>query len=237
MHEVPDKAQRVQAMFDGIVHRYERVNTVTTLGLDAAWRRQLVKALDLPASAAVLDIACGTGQVLRRVARVRPRAAQLVGADFSDVMIRHARWAGPAKASFCRADALRLPFADASFDAVTCAFGVRNFAEPTVGLAEMFRVLRPGGVAGILEFSMPQPGVLGSLYRFYFRRVLPRLASWLCRDASGAYEYLQRSVETFSAVDLVEMMRGCGFEAAQLRQLTLGVVHLYTARKPTGDRT
>lgn len=237
VHEVEDKAQRVQAMFDGIVHRYERVNTITTLGLDATWRRRLVGALDLPDRPAVLDVACGTGQVLRRIVRVRPAAAQLVGADFSEVMIRHARWAGPAAASFCRADALRLPFADASFDAVTCAFGVRNFADPAAGLAEMLRVLRPGGVAGILEFSMPRPGILGSLYRFYFRKVLPRLASWLCRDASGAYEYLQRSVETFSAVDLVEMMRRCGFEAARVRRLTLGVVHLYTARKPAGDRT
>jgi demethylmenaquinone methyltransferase/2-methoxy-6-polyprenyl-1,4-benzoquinol methylase len=236
VHEVADKAQRVQAMFDGIVRRYERVNTVTTLGLDATWRRRLVKGLELPAGAAVLDIACGTGQVLRRIARTRPEAAQLVGVDFSDVMIRHARWAGPEVASFCRADALRLPFAEGSFDAVTCAFGVRNFADPAAGLSEMFRVLRPGSVAGILEFSMPRTAVLGSLYRFYFRRVLPRLASWLCRDASGAYQYLQRSVETFTAVDLAAMMSQCGFEAPRVRQLTLGVVHLYTARKPTGDR-
>ena len=234
---MPDKARRVRAMFDGIVRRYERVNTVTTLGLDATWRRRLVKGLDLPAGAAVLDIACGTGQVLRRIARTRPEVVRLVGADFSEVMIRHARGAGPGRATFCRADALRLPFAAGSFDAVTCAFGVRNFADPAAGLAEMFRVLRPGGVAGILEFSMPRAAVLGSLYRFYFRRVLPRLASWLCRDASGAYEYLQRSVETFTAVDLAERMRQCGFEAPRVRRLTLGVVRLYSARKPTGDRT
>ena len=98
----------------------------------------------------------------------------------------------------------------------------------------MFRVLRPGGVAGILEFSMPQAGVLGSLYRFYFRRVLPRLASWLCRDASGAYEYLQRSVETFSAVDLVEMMRQCGFEAAQRAAADVG--RRAPVHRPQADR-
>jgi len=237
VHEVPDKARRVEAMFDRIVQRYERVNTVTTLGLDATWRRKLVRRLDLAARPAVLDVACGTGQVLRRVTRARPGASQLVGADFSEAMLRHARRAGPARATFCRADALRLPFADARFDAVTCAFGVRNFADPAAGLQEMFRVLRPGGVAGILEFSMPRSGVLAGLYGLYLRQVLPRVASRLGRDASGAYEYLRHSVETFAAVDLAEMMQRCGFEAVRVERLTLGVVHLYTARKPAGGRT
>ncbi len=234
VHEVEDKARRVQAMFDAIVRRYERVNTVTTLGLDATWRRRLARSLDLPARARVLDIACGTGQVLRAIGRLRPEAAQLVGADFSEAMVRHARSRGPGSAAFCRADGLRLPFADGTFDAVTCAFGVRNFADPAAGLGEMLRVLRGGGVAGILEFSMPRTAVLAGLYRLYFRRVLPRLASWLSGDASGAYAYLQRSVEAFAEVDLAAMMQRCGFRDARVRRLTAGIVHLYCARKPAG---
>lgn len=234
VHDVPDKAARVQAMFDAIVQRYERVNTVTTLGLDATWRRRLVRSLELPAGASVLDLACGTGQILRMVGKRRPEAVRLVGADLSEAMVREARRRCPAGTGFCQADALHLPLVDRSFDAVTCVFGVRNFADPAAGLAEMYRVLRPGGMVGILEFSMPKGVVLAGLYGFYFRRVLPRLASWLSGDTGRAYEYLQRSVEAFADVDLADMMQRCGFERARVRRLTLGVVQLYIARKPAG---
>lgn len=237
VNRVPDKAQRVQAMFDAIVGRYERVNRLTTLGLDATWRRRLVRAVRLPRQGAVLDIACGTGQIVRGFARRRPEAAVLCGLDFSGQMVRHARAAGPAWAHYLQGDAQNLPFADRSFDAVTCVFGVRNFADPAGGLAEMLRVLRPGGMAGILEFSMPKAAVLAGLYRFYFRRVLPRLASWLSGDTGGAYQYLQKSVEAFSReVDLADRLRQCGFDGVQSRPLTFGVVQLYTAVRPFGDR-
>ncbi len=149
-------------------------------------------------------------------------------------MIRAARSRVAGGARFCRADALRLPFGGGTFDAVTCAFGVRNFCDPEAGLAEMFRVLRPGGIAGILEFSMPRGAVAAQLYGFYFGRVLPRLGTWLSGDASGAYSYLQRSVETFAEVDLSAMMQRCGFQEARVRRLTLGIVHLYRGRKPAG---
>ncbi len=234
VHEVPDKGRRVRAMFDAIVGRYERVNRVTTLGIDAAWRRALIRSLDLPAGARVLDLACGTGQVLRGLQRRRPEATRLVGADFSEQMVRHARRRDSGTAGFVQADALALPFASESFDAVTCVFGVRNFTDPAAGLAEVFRVLRGGGMAGILEFSMPEAAVLGRLYRLYFRRVLPRLASWLSGDRGGAYEYLQTSVEAFKDVDLAAMMKRVGFCDVRVRRLTLGVVNLYLARRPQG---
>lgn len=235
VRDVPDKAQRVEAMFDAIVPRYELVNTVTTLGWDRGWRRALVRRLHLRGDVAVLDLACGTGQVLRLLRQELPNATRLVGIDFCEAMVRQARRGGPGEVLFVRADALHLPLADNALDAVTCVFGVRNFADPAAGLAEIFRVLRPGGVAGILEFSMPQAAVLEWLYKFYFRRVLPHLASWLSGDATGAYAYLQRSVEAFADVDLGDLMRRCGFQRTCMRSLAWGIVHLYSAHKPGGS--
>jgi len=237
VRDVPDKTRRVEAMFNAIVARYELVNTVTTLGLDRGWRRTLVRCLNLPGDAAVLDLACGTGQVLRLVRQDLSDAARLVGIDLSEAMLRQARGRGPGGALLLRADAQHLPLADNALDAVTCTFGVRNFADPAAGLAEVFRVLRPGGIAGILEFSMPQAAVLERLYAFYFRRALPRLASWLSGDTTGAYAYLRRSVEAFADVDLADLMRRCGFQRTWMRPLAWGIVHLYRARKPGGAGT
>lgn len=305
VHQVPDKARRVQAMFDAIVPRYELVNTLTTLGLDGTWRRRLVQALELPQGARVLDIACGTGQVVRAFRKYRHEVAELLGLDFSGEMVREAKRldgeqadpetrrpgdmeqqreetgdrgqgtadkeqhliggqaasgtlasgscpSGISTASrrddtavpssgrgtragtyYLQGDALHLPLAGNRFDAVTCVFGVRNFADPAAGLVEMFRVLRPGGMLGILEFSMPRVAVLAGLYKVYFRLVLPRLASLLSGNRGGAYRYLQKSVEAFSQeVDLQGRLGQCGFERVRARLLTFGVVTLYTACKP-----
>lgn len=249
VHQVPDKARRVQVMFDSIVPRYELVNTLTTLGLDGTWRRRLARCLDLPQGARVLDVACGTGQVVRAFRRYRPEVGELWGVDFSGQMVRQAwrlhkeqctggrsvsgtRYSQP-RACYLQGDAQRLPFADGAFDAVTCVFGVRNFADPQAGLAEMIRVLRPGGMVGILEFSMPRAVILAGLYKVYFRFVLPRLASWLSGDSSGAYRYLQKSVEAFNQdVSLDVCLKQCGFERVAVRSLTFGVVSLYMAYKP-----
>lgn len=233
LHQLPDKAQRVQAMFDSIVPRYEMVNTLTTLGLDGSWRRRLVRAMVLPDKARLLDIACGTGQVVRAFQKYRPEATEICGLDFSGPMVRQAKQIAPAEGAYFQADALHLPFADQTFDAVTCVFGLRNFADPLAGLREMFRVLRPGAMVGILEFSMPRAAVLAGLYRIYFRQILPRLATRLSGDGGGAYRYLQKSVEFFSQdVNVQEQLQQCGFTGVTAQPLTLGVVHLYTGRHP-----
>ncbi len=153
--------------------------------------------------ALVLDLCCGTGDLALALARVGP--ARVMGADFAHPMLVQAIAKSGAKIPFLEADALRLPFADASFDLLTAAFGFRNLANYEEGLREMMRVLKPGGTLAILEFTEPPEGFLGNLYRWYFRGVLPRIGGMLSGD-HDAYTYLPRSVSRF-------------FRPAQLREL------------------
>ncbi|MCB9858522.1 MAG: bifunctional demethylmenaquinone methyltransferase/2-methoxy-6-polyprenyl-1,4-benzoquinol methylase UbiE [Phycisphaerales bacterium] len=229
-HAQPDKANRVQHMFDGIAPTYERVNRVLSAGRDAYWRRRAVELAQIKPSDEVLDVACGTGDFARAFASARP--ARVVGSDFSAGMLSFAAYR-PAPVEWCRADALGLPFQDASFDVVSCAFGVRNFQDLDAGLREMRRVLRPAGRACILEFTMPRTRILGNLYLFYFRNVLPRVASIISRDKSGAYDYLPQSVSTFlDAPSMARSMERAGFSRVTFTQLTLGVATVYIGHAP-----
>jgi demethylmenaquinone methyltransferase/2-methoxy-6-polyprenyl-1,4-benzoquinol methylase len=134
--------------------------------------------------------------------------------------------------TFVQADALRLPFADASVSIITCAFGIRNFQNLETGLREMHRALRPGGRAIVLEFSLPRPGWLRSAYLFYINRVMPQAATWISRDRSGAYRYLPRSVVSFADSDeVLAAFRAAGFVSAAAHPKTLGIVSIYVAAK------
>jgi demethylmenaquinone methyltransferase/2-methoxy-6-polyprenyl-1,4-benzoquinol methylase len=134
---------------------------------------------------------------------------------------------------FVEADAMDLPFADETFDVVAVAFGLRNIADPARGLAEMARVCRPGGQVAVLEFTTPRRQPIRSLYRFYFRRVLPRLGQWFNRNAAAAYEYLPSSVDQFPAYeDLAQLMRASGLIQVRFRPLTMGIATLYLGSKP-----
>jgi demethylmenaquinone methyltransferase/2-methoxy-6-polyprenyl-1,4-benzoquinol methylase len=228
-HAQPDKAARVRAMFDGIAPTYERVNRILSLGRDRFWRRRAVALAGTNAEDRVLDLACGTGDFARAFAEAN--VSTVVGCDFAEQMLNIAASRG-SKIAYCRGDAMTLPYANQSFTIVSCAFGVRNFQNLGHSLAEMARVLRPGGRVVILEFSTPRTPLLGSLYGFYFRRILPIAATWLSGDRTGAYRYLPRSVATFlDAAQMAEALRSAGFARVTCHRLTFGVVSVHVGWK------
>lgn len=220
-------------MFDAIAPTYERVNAVVSLGQDAAWRRRAVAAANVQPTDVVLDICCGTGDMLRAFASNTPAPRLLLGVDFAGRMLAAGRYDRPAVAvQLLRADGLRLPLADVSVDITTCAFGVRNFQDLPAGLAEMRRVLRPGGRCVILEFALPDNRLLRVGYRLYTERILPRIAALVSRDRSGAYDYLPQSIRTFDrATALADRLRAAGFSDVTLRRMNLGGVVVYRAVK------
>lgn len=228
-HHQADKAARVQSMFDAVAPAYERVNTVASLGRDAAWRRRTIAAADIRPTDVALDLCCGTGDMVRALATHDPAPARVIGLDFSSQMLRHGRYDGIATPiALIRGDALRLPLRDASVDIVTCAFGVRNFAELQLGLCEMHRVLRPGGRALILEFANPENVLLRWGFRIYCEQILPRVAAFLSPERTNAYKYLARSIQSFeTATTITARLRDAGFVAAATTHMNLGGVVLF----------
>lgn len=227
----PEKAA-VRTMFDRIAPRYDLLNRVLSAGIDVRWRRRCIDAAG-PATR-LLDVCSGTGDLLVEFLRRDPTRTGL-GVDLSSAMLAHGaaklRRRGMAeRAGLVAGDAERLPVAAESVDAVTVAFGIRNVGQPLAALREMRRVLRPGGRAVILEFSMPQ-GTLGALYRMYFTHVLPRIGGWVSGDG-GAYAYLPASVERFARPsEFGALMEGAGFARVTWQPLTGGIAHLYIGEK------
>ncbi len=226
--------RRVRAMFDGLASRYDLLNHVLSCQMDRLWRRRAAAAAVGGADAPrVLDLCTGTGDLAAAIRRASP-SASLVGADFSLGMLGHAA----GKATGLRtlgADALALPFAARSFDAVTVAFGVRNLADRAAGFEEVRRVLRPGGRFVVLEFAPPPPGVIGRAYRVYTNRVLPRIASVLSPNPD-AYRYLPESVDRFPTPEaLADELRAAGFAEVGVRTMAFRTVALHVASDATGE--
>ena len=223
-------------MFDAIAPTYELVNRLASFGLDASWRGRAVTLARTTRQDSVLDVACGTGDLARAFAR---RAGSVVGVDFAERMLalaagRKARGPACTVPCWCRADALCLPFADGTFNMTGCAFGVRNFQDLDCGFREMYRALRPGGRAVIVEFSMPLNRALRWLYGLYFEWLMPLLATLISRDRTGAYRYLSRSVVEFvGRDDMVSRLRDAGFARVAATPLTFGIVVVYVAEKGT----
>lgn len=233
-HRRRDKADRVRAMFNAIAPTYERVNAVASLGQDARWRRRTIRLAAVKPTDEVLDICCGTGDMLRAFAYHHPPPRRLVGLDFAQEMLDRGRYDGVATpVELICGDALDLPFADGSFDITTCAFGVRNFQDLQRGLDEMVRVLRPGGRCLVLEFASPDNPLLRRAYHGYTNTVLPWLGTWLSRDKSGAYQYLPRSIETFeSRHSMLTRLHDAGLRDCQAVSLNFGGVVIYHGTRP-----
>jgi len=240
-------AQNIQQMFDAIAPRYDLLNHLLSAGIDRLWWRRTARAvrpiLARP-EAVVLDLCCGTGDMTLALDKLRPQplltthnlqlttVSPLLAVDFSRNMLALARpkFAG-RNIRAIEADALHLPFADASIDLVTCAFGFRNLASYPEGLAELHRVLRPSGQIAILDFNQPT-GLMGALYNLYFKRVLPLLGRLISRDAA-AYTYLPESVARFPTPPrMIELISAAGFTAPTWTPYTFGIAGLYRASKP-----
>jgi len=232
-----EAAAHVREMFGRIAPRYDLLNHLLSLDIDKVWRRRVARhstPILHNQRAPLLDLCAGTGDLALAFRKEAPVGAEIAGSDFVPEMLALARAkaaAFGAGVTFVEADALALPFRDGCFDLVSCSFGFRNLANYERGLLEIFRVLKPGGVAAILEFAEPPGKLWGGLYRFYFRRVLPRLGG-LISGNSSAYTYLPSSVRKFPSPEaLQEQFDHAGYMGARFERWTGGIVTLHTARK------
>ena len=223
----------VAAMFDEIAPVYDRMNSLMTLGLDAGWRRAAVAATALGPGDAVIDVACGTGKLAEALAeRVGP-FGRVLAVDLAPGMIAEAtaHHRDLVQLEFKVGDALALPVTDASFDAATIAFGLRNLTDFAAGFRELARVVRPGGRVVCLELSVPRPRAWGRIFQATFRRSAPVLGSLFSRG--GAYRYLPASLDGFpTPEELVRTMLGAGLTDVVYRSLGLGSVALHQGRVP-----
>ncbi len=233
----PVESAAVRSMFSAIAPTYDLLNSLLSLGVDARWRERAAElAAPSPTAAPrVLDVATGTGNLAFAIKRRAP-GSTVIGVDFSQDMLAVARGKaakGALAVEFAVADGTDLPFEDASFDAVTIAYGLRNFGDPDAGLREFARVLAPGGAAVVLEFPPPRSGLFGAAFGFYFRRVLPFVGGVISRSRS-AYAYLPASVERFMApAELSDRMRRAGFTDVSYELQTLGISAVHVGKKPT----
>ena len=214
-------------MFDRIARRYDRVNTVLSAGTDAGWRRRAARETGLRERGSALDVACGSGKLTAELARLAGPDGRVVGLDFSPRMLEVARRDHPGL-KFVEGDALQLPFDDASFDAATIAFGLRNLAEPIRGLGEMTRVARR---AVVLEFVRPPKGPVGGAYRLYLRTLLPAIGGAISGDRA-AYRYLSDTVDSYRTPDeLAEMATRAGWRDVRFTALAMGTVGVLSGRQ------
>ncbi len=232
---MPDPRE-VRSMFARIAGRYDLLNRVLSAGIDRRWRRRAVRRSGVGRGALVVDACCGTGDLSLEFAAA---GARVVGVDFTREMVGLA----PPKARgrraatlFAHADALRLPVRSGCADVVSVAFGVRNLADAHAGLREFVRVVRPGGMVLVLEFSPPPRGWFGRLYSFYFQRVLPKVGGWISGDAE-AYRYLPRTVSAWpEPQEFRRWMERAGLEHCGHESLSFGIAALHWGRRPVGSQ-
>jgi demethylmenaquinone methyltransferase/2-methoxy-6-polyprenyl-1,4-benzoquinol methylase len=228
------KKEQVAKMFDNISARYDFLNHFLSLGIDKGWRRKVVSIVKQHHPKRLLDIATGTADLAIALSHLQPE--KINGVDISEGMLAVGKEKIKKKGltevvHLSYGDSEALPFPDASFDAVTVAFGVRNFENLDLGLSEMYRVTRPGGLVVVLEFSKPSHFPVKQLYQFYFSQILPRWGKWISKDAS-AYTYLPESVQAFpDGKAFLEHLGAAGFSSLKEKRLTFGIASIYSGIK------
>lgn len=228
------KKQQVAQMFNNIAHRYDFLNRSLSMGIDVIWRRKMIGQLRAKQPKVILDVATGTGDVALEAMSLRPE--RIVGIDISTGMLELGRQKVAGRGlshiiEMMEGDSENLPFEDSTFDAVTVAFGVRNFENLNKGLKEINRVLRKDGKLVVLEFSQPRSFPVKQLYWFYFNNILPVFGKLLSKD-DAAYTYLPESVKVFPDGDaFLDELRGAGFTTTFKRPLTFGIATIYTGVK------
>jgi demethylmenaquinone methyltransferase / 2-methoxy-6-polyprenyl-1,4-benzoquinol methylase len=217
----------VAAMFDQVAERYDLMNDALSMGQDRYWRRMVARAVGARPGEVILDLAAGTGTSSRTFTAA---GARCVACDFSLGMLQVGARRPAGRVRFVAGDAMRLPFADGAFDAVTISFGLRNVADPGAALAELRRVTRPGGRLVVCEFSRLRPAPLDALYGQYLARVLPAVARRLSANAA-AYDYLGESIRAWPAQpELAGLITAAGWTGARWLNLSFGIVALHLAR-------
>lgn len=235
MFQLSDKGRNVRQMFDDIANRYDLLNRLLSFGIDRRWRRFAVSQLSIPKNGRVLDIATGTCDVALEIAKQTDPSVTIVGEDFTQGMLVQ----GQTKLNnspyaerimLVNAPCEEIPHPDNSFDGITIAFGIRNVVDRQAGLCEMFRVLKPGGRAVILEFSNPKSQLFRKIYYFYFQKILPTLGGLISKRS--AYQYLPDSVIEFpSQEEFSQMMADAGFKRVQYVDQTFGIATVYVGDK------
>jgi demethylmenaquinone methyltransferase/2-methoxy-6-polyprenyl-1,4-benzoquinol methylase len=232
--EAGSKKAQVAKMFNNISRRYDLLNQLLSLGIDKIWRRKAIGVLQSLKPQTILDVATGTGEFAIQALDLNPR--KIVGIDISEGMLEIGRKKIAArslesKIELMVGDSENIPFSQNKFDAVTVAYGVRNFENLRRGLSEILRVLKPGGMVVVLEFSKPAKFPFKQIYNFYFRFILPRIGSIVSND-KAAYTYLPKSVEAFpDGEDFLRILQDVGFKNTQCSLLTFGISSIYIGTK------
>lgn len=232
--EKTTKKEQVAKMFDNISHRYDFLNHFLSLGIDKGWRQKAINFLRPFNPRLILDVATGTGDFALQALSLNPE--KVIGIDISEGMLSVGRKKIANRqleqlVELRSGDSENLPFEDNRFDAVTVAFGVRNFENLDRGLREIYRVLKPGGKVVVLEFSRPRKFPFKQLYRFYFRFILPKIGRVVSSD-KAAYTYLPESVEVFpDGDDFIHILQQTGFKETQCRSLTFGISSIYVGTR------
>ena len=231
-HHGKDKKEFVRQMFDDISPHYDFLNHFLSFGIDIYWRKKFIQKLDIQNGDTILDVACGTGDVGFEL--LKKHSVSITGIDLSPKMVKLAQGKASKrnldKITFLQGDAENLPLDDNSVDCLTISYGFRNISNYEKALEEFYRVLKPGGKLGILEFSKPKSKVIGFIFKLYFHHILPRIASFFSR--SDAYRYLPESVDFFpSRHDICRKIIYSGFNRAEIHDLTFGISTIFLGFK------